>query len=463
MKGLTQLLQHYDLLCRSTDRSFSQFMAFTIITLRGKQTLDASTSSDEIDLFELINDLCIYRYGLFCALLLGALIGYLAFFFSPKEYSVVGQLKVPDHSYFHTLNSTINRINLITNNTVRRSSNTIPLTPVKELSPATMIADIERLTSHRTLLRRFYDDLVSAHVGQNYFRLSNINTNDGQLMREYLVDEQLSEEENFRNFLKRIEIGNRPAEDSLEFVNHDTAITVRFTFSESMLAAKILNAYGELIRQEYEEKIKINITNEVELLLSKMRWSIEVLRSNYTADIQQRLLTLKESAQIAAEIGQEIPIFQQSNVVLNSAIPKYMLGHEALSAELDQLVSRPKNSPTASELTLTSALDQPDNEDDYNAQIPILRWSIQQLQDINWQWPEFGFLVWERRAIPTRQSDGVQLPVMLFLSMMLSIIMAIVVILFRISWRRWRAAKQKQSSQLSEVVEAIPERSIAWR
>ena len=147
-------------------------------------------------------------------------------------------------------------------------------------------------------------------------------------------DESLSLEQNFSGFSNNFSIktsGNKDAEAhvklSLKYIDPEMASGLLNDFVEYALFRRLRDSYDTMLAK---------INGRIESL----NYQASIMREEYMGDKARRILELKEATSIAIAVGQDNPIYRNMDLVGGQLPPLYMLGSKAIKAEIMALESR---------------------------------------------------------------------------------------------------------------------------
>lgn len=153
-----------------------------------------------------------------------------------------------------------------------------------------------------------------------------------------IYNAKLSEEENKDNFLERFS-------DKFESIKNTQRVTFELSFvaKSADLSAILLNQYLEFIRQKHLSDYRTAFEYELNSSLSAVKGLQKTAQASYEFAKNKRIALLKEAISVAVRIGQKKPFYNLNQVVTGSEPPLYMMGELALSEELKQLQARSQN------------------------------------------------------------------------------------------------------------------------
>jgi chain length determinant protein (polysaccharide antigen chain regulator) len=149
-------------------------------------------------------------------------------------------------------------------------------------------------------------------------------------------NDTLSLEQNFVGFNKQFSVKTSEAEDFEPFV-------------QVVLKSSNANFASELLNDFVEYALLRGLSDSYDTMLAKVNGRIEslndqarIMREEYIGDKTRRILNLKEAKTVALAVGQENPIYRNMDLVGGQRPPLYMLGSKAIKAEIKALESREK-------------------------------------------------------------------------------------------------------------------------
>jgi chain length determinant protein (polysaccharide antigen chain regulator) len=146
--------------------------------------------------------------------------------------------------------------------------------------------------------------------------------------------DKLTLEQNFLGFSEQFSVKTSGANDSESFVQ------VTFKSSDATFSSELLNDYVEYVlfrrlRESYDT-MSANINSRLESL----DYQTSIMREEYKGNKTRRILELKEAINVALAVGQENPVYRNMDLVGGQLPPLYMLGSKAIKAEIKALEFR---------------------------------------------------------------------------------------------------------------------------
>lgn len=176
-------------------------------------------------------------------------------------------------------------------------------------------------------------------------------------------DEKFSLEQNFSGFSELFSVKTSSNKDSEPHVQ----LSLKLTDAEQ--ASELLNDFVEYalfrrLRDSYDTMLA-----KVNGRIESLNYQANIMREEYMGNKARRILELKEATGIALAVGQANPVYRNMDLVGGQRPPLYMLGSKAIKAEIKALESREN-----------LAKDLVRGEDHFIAGLPKLLVEIEALQ-----------------------------------------------------------------------------------
>jgi chain length determinant protein (polysaccharide antigen chain regulator) len=175
----------------------------------------------------------------------------------------------------------------------------------------------------------------------------------------------LTLEQNFISFSDQFSVKTSGTKDSEQFV-------------QIVLKSSDANVVSELLNDYVEYALFRRLGDSFDTMLAKVKGRIEslnyqasIMREEYKGNKARRILELKEATDIALAVGQENPVYRNMDLMGGQLPPLYMLGSKAIQAEIKALESREK---------MTKELAR--GEDQFIEDLPKLLLEIEALQGL---------------------------------------------------------------------------------
>ena len=263
------------------------------------QVIEAGFHEDEIDLFDLWDDLVSNKIwvaaGLITCILLAA-----AYLFTAKPvYEVKSVIKPVSEQDLVEIN--------------------VPqLSGIYSLSVDAAFEHAKRAMLSKEYHRDFYQ--------QNLVEIKAI---------EGLYNPALTESQNFTGFDKLLTIKlSNDKKDAEKFIE------LNFQLHDAIAATNLLNGYVSFALQGRLSEIKQTLESKRLVRLNKLEYDASLIRDQYHSQKIQRKLQLDEALKIAKSVGQTDPIYSKSDILGSFKPPLYMYGSKALAAEEKALSQR---------------------------------------------------------------------------------------------------------------------------
>ncbi|MAY13913.1 MAG: hypothetical protein CMI06_01100 [Oceanospirillaceae bacterium] len=302
-----------------------------------------SVSSDEIDLFDLIDDIKEKWYWLVGTVVLSLCLALVyAYTTTPVYQTEVVYKEVSD-------------VDLLPLNQPR-------LQGIFSLSREKAFKEVRALARSGNSKRVFYNQLLA----ENNVELSAL-----------IYAEKLTEEQNFVLFSERFTYADPGVKET------DVLLRIQFELSDPQWATQLLNRYSDFILQRYLDEVRNTLELTRDARLEALELEADGLRTKYLAQKNQRMLMLEEASSISASIKQKMPFYSgNNNALLGSQPPLFMMGQTVINSELSQIRSRAEQ-----------------GEDAYISGLPELNWKIQNLKKAEVSWDKVRFVQLDQSAV----------------------------------------------------------------
>jgi chain length determinant protein (polysaccharide antigen chain regulator) len=178
-------------------------------------------------------------------------------------------------------------------------------------------------------------------------------------------NDTLTLEQNFAGFSEQFSVKTSGAKDSESFVQ------VGLKSSDADFSSELLNDFVEYalfrrLRDSYDTMLA-----KVNGRIESLNYDANIMREEYMGNKARRILELKEALEIAIAVGQTSPVYRNMNLLGWQLPPLYMLGSKAIKAEIRALTSREE-----------MAKDLARGEDHFIEDLPKLLLEIEALQTL---------------------------------------------------------------------------------
>jgi chain length determinant protein (polysaccharide antigen chain regulator) len=178
-------------------------------------------------------------------------------------------------------------------------------------------------------------------------------------------NDTLTLEQNFAGFSGQFSVKTSGAKDSESFVQ------VGLKSSNANFASELVNdfvvyALFRRLRDSYDTMLA-----KVNGRIESLNYDANIMREEYMGNKARRILELKEALEIAIAVGQTSPVYRNMNLLGWQLPPLYMLGSKAIKAEIRALTSREE-----------MAKDLARGEDHFIEDLPKLLLEIEALQTL---------------------------------------------------------------------------------
>lgn len=319
---------------------------------------------DEIDLFDLVDDIRDKWYWLVGCLVIGSLLAAAYAFTASPLYRTELVLRDAPASDLLTFAQPALRTTLQLASAEKQGSPVeLSNKSVFELSSHEAFMGVRAVVRSVTARKAFYQTILHS---------------DDEALESFLYNFDLTDEQNLSNFLKLFSFS-----DSNSKTDTDLFLEVKFELKDAKFARDLLNSYVDFSVQRYENQIRQELSRKVQSQLQlNQSWAVN-FRDNYESMKARRIALLEEAAGVAVSIGQTRPFYNTNDVFVSSEPPLYMMGELALMREAEQLKQR-------SNLV---------SEDVFIEGMTALRNSIFMLSNVEVDWASVNFAVIDQPAL----------------------------------------------------------------
>lgn len=260
---------------------------------------DAAFAKDEIDLFDLVDDIRANKHWVIGSVLSCILLAVLFIVLTTPVYEVKSVVKPALERNLVALNPP-------------------QLEGIFGLNVSQAFDLARQGLYSREYRRRFFDE--------NFEELKGLDD---------FYDPTLTEGQNFLKFDELFsEKDADPKKDTERFVE------IKYQSVHQDTAAKLLNRYVAFTLEQVLLDIQSSLDSKVNASLQKLDYSAREMREKYYADLTRRDLLLKEANGIAQAVGQQKPVFATTEMVGGAQPPLYMYGTKAIQAEIKAISER---------------------------------------------------------------------------------------------------------------------------
>lgn len=273
------------------------------------------------------------------------------------------------------------------------------------ISPKQAFADVRLEILSSNTIREFYAQLLKE--------------NNPQLL-EIIYNPEITDEQNTTKFLERFIHTDPGPKDS------DLFFSVKLELSNADLAASVLNEFSQFVLAKNHAEVEESVTLQIQARLEQWHLQAEELRSKYFVKKEQRLVSLNEAAIVAKKINQQNSLYGSERFAIGNQPPLYMMGEKALRAEIEELQNRPDT----------------ENEEAYIVGLSDLLWKIKVAEEANIGWDKITFVQQDQTAViplsPIKPKKKLIVAIGVVAGGMLGIMLAILVA----AWKRRQESKK---------------------
>lgn len=209
----------------------------------------------------------------------------------------------------------------------------------------------------------------------DYFKV--ITTSGGDKQKEYF-DENISFEQNLTRFKDGFSFTDPGAKET------DQYLRVSVKGKSPDMVALLANEYVSMAINVTKNDIRTSVESIIESRIDLLKQNADELREKYIAEKERKLRNMGEAAEIAKSIGQARPLYDAERVSVGTQPPLYMMGETVLRREIDLLNARAETG----------------NEDKYIAGLPELEWKIKTLAAVSIDWGRVSVVKVDQDATP---------------------------------------------------------------
>ncbi|MAS24028.1 MAG: hypothetical protein CMI03_02565 [Oceanospirillaceae bacterium] len=289
----------------------------------------AVAAADEVDLFDLLDDLQDKWYWALGAFLITLVLAVVYAYVATPVYQTEAIITDVPPSKLLAFNQPALRSTLSLTGSVQdkavsgNDDKSVMLTDeaVFQLDPETAFSSARSVIRSASTRKAFYSELLKENAPE---------------LMALIFSADLTEEQNLAYFLQRFSFTDPGKNDGA-----DTYLSIRFELeSSSQLARDVLNKYVDFALALNKKRVHGEFDQKVNAELDLTRTWAQNFRTEYEADKARRIATLEEAADIAKSIGQTRPFYNSNDIVVSSEPPLYMMGETALRREAELLKSR---------------------------------------------------------------------------------------------------------------------------
>lgn len=322
---------------------------------------------DEVDLFDLVDDIREKWYLVLGYFLAGVVLAVVYAFNASPLYKTELVLRDAPASDLLTFNQPALRttLQLVSSEKKDESGDPVELSnvPVFELSSDAAFMGVRAVVRSATARKAFYQTILNS---------------DNPKIKELLYKDELTEEQNFAEFLELFSFL-----DSNSKTAQDIYLEVNFELEDAELARDLLNDYVDFALLRYENQIRQELGRKVQSQLQLNQSWASSFRDAYESDKARRIALLDEAAAVAISIDQTKPFYNTNDVVVSSEPPLYMMGELALKREAEQLKQRSNKA----------------SEDVFIEGMSAIRNSISTLENMKVDWESVNYALIDQPAL----------------------------------------------------------------
>lgn len=323
------------------------------MTVKNELGMEKHTYSndDEIDLFDLVDDIWSHKGWVVIGLLVTVLVAGLYLWKATPVYETESIVKAPTGNDLIEFSRPQLQGGYVAAKTASDDENSnekalVAKAPVFEMTVESAFSFAQSALMSTGYRKDFYE-----------LKLNEIKA----LPSGY--NENLTLEQNFSNFNNQFAIKMSDKKEAEPFVQISLELT------DTKLASQLLNEFVEYALARRLNASYRNMQAKVNDRIELLNYQSQIIREEYLGDKSRRILELKEAYEIAKAVGQDNPVYRNMDLMGGQLPPLYMLGTKAINAEIKALESR-----------TTMAKDLPRGEDHFIKGLPTLLLEIDALK-----------------------------------------------------------------------------------
>lgn len=275
-----------------------------------------SEYSDEIDLFDLLDDIWSHKRWVSIGLLVTVLVAVGYLIKAVPVYKTEAKVKPANTSDLIEFD----RPQLLGGYEIAGKNSD----GLQRLAPPIFEMDVEKAFGDSK------SALLSTGYRKDFFEmnLDKIKTIPGA------YNDAISLEQNFTSFSKKFSIKTSGKKDNERYVQLGLELT------DPEMSAELLNEFVEYALFRRLRDTFDTMNSKVNARIEALNYQANTMREEYLGFKARRILELKEAAAIAKAVGQTSPIYRNMDLIGSEEPPLYMLGTKAIRAEISALENR---------------------------------------------------------------------------------------------------------------------------
>lgn len=262
------------------------------------------------------------------------------------------------------------------------------------------------------------------------YRIDYMRSRKDDLVAVDLYDEALSDGQNFARLDTLVS-----AKLSNEKKDAESFVSVSFELKDPEFAADFLNGYVEFALNQRLTEIKDTLNIKRDARIKKLDYDSSLMREKYYTQKIRRSLQLNEALGIAKAVGQLEPVYSKSDILGSFKPPLYMYGAKALEAEESALASRDK-----------LAKDHPLGEEHFIAGLPEILFEMEELKNLEIDYEKVAVASIDERALVPESPFKPKKALILALAIVAGGFLGLMVALVVASYKRYLENKAKKTA-----------------
>lgn len=378
--------------------------------------------NDEIDLFDLIDDIKSQWRWVVVVMFLAVAMGVAYAFLATPKFKAKAELVASSSQGLVIVNLAKSQVAKASELNDYNDSQSDDSHPSRSQNKNTDNSNPANLLKGDELFESFTSSLSSDT--QKIIFYNKLLENKNSKLYALIYDENLEKEDNIDLFLERFS-------SKFEKIKNTERLkfSIDFSLKSSELAAKLLNDYINFIINKHKASYRATFDFELSSALEMIKGLKKSALSNYRFEKSQRIVKLQEAIAVAVRIGQKKPFYNLNQVVTASEPPLYMMGELALREELKQLQNRKTGDA---------------NEAVYIKDFSLLSEKQKTLESIKVDWNRISLIDINAQATPPRAPFKPKKALIVAISGIVGLMLGVMLALFISASKRRAQLKQEQ-------------------
>jgi len=356
----------------------------------GVAPVDATFRDDEINLFDLVKDLQQEKVWIFASVMGLLLLAFAYLFVSTPVYLLESQIKPVTEKHLVEVNQP-------------------------------QLEGIFKLDVEGAFASAKYG--VFSNENRKQFYLEHLDA----LKEKGFYDTLLTQEQNFAGFDKKLSASVSNDKKDVEIY-----MAISFESQDPEFGAQLLNDFVVFALEQRLTDVKDTISSKIEARIKQLEFDASLKREKYYTDKTRRQLQLSEALGIAKDVGQEKPLYADSDILGSFAPPLYMYGSKVLAAEERALSERSEK-----------VQSYPLGEDHFIKGLPEILFEIKELKSLNIDYSSVQLALVDKTALVPNKPIKPKKVLILALAMVAGLFVGLMIALVVAAYKRYQTGDTK--------------------